>query len=242
MNELWNKILASYTPEKANWEKTYPYDYYILRPLSFPLTWLAAKAGLTANQVTFITVLISAAGCVLLAHGTRFGLVTGGILIAVFNLVDCVDGNLARMNPSPSKRGAFLDSTAGYPYWMAYGAAGIGLYRMGQGELYLLAGFLALLFEVLCVNLGFCYDYFAMISRQNKPENAEEKQVSAGRSITGTLLYKVYRNFTSLIAHDFLFFVTALSGHLGIFLVVSAIIKVFDFSVMLVYYIFSNRK
>ncbi|MFH1618399.1 MAG: CDP-alcohol phosphatidyltransferase family protein [bacterium] len=238
---LWNKILASYTPQKRAWEKKYPYDYYILRPISFPLTWLAAKAGLTPNQVTFLTVLISLAGCILLAQGTRHYLIAGGLLISFFNLADCIDGNLARMNPVPSKRGAFLDSIAGYPYYAAYLAAGVGLYRMGEHPLFLWAGMAALLFEMLGAHIELCYDYFSLVSAQNIQK--DEGNIAGGSSgLTATTTYTVYRNLTELIAHDFLFPLTAFTGHLGLFLVASSAIKSVNFFVSLVYFVIRSKR
>jgi CDP-diacylglycerol--glycerol-3-phosphate 3-phosphatidyltransferase len=68
-----------------------------------------SRLGVTANAVTLLGLLGSAAGAVLLAFG-RIPL--GGVVILLSGATDAIDGTLARLQGKASRFGAFLDSTA----------------------------------------------------------------------------------------------------------------------------------
>ncbi len=87
------------------------YSTFVLRRLSWRLTGLAERTGLTPNQVTLISFGLGliAAGC--LAVGSRPWSVAGAVLLQVCLVVDCVDGELARYRRRFSRFGAWLDAT-----------------------------------------------------------------------------------------------------------------------------------
>ena len=78
------------------------YSRYIAR-------WCAHR-GFTPNQVTTVSVLIGLVAALAFATGERWGLVTGGVLVYLAFVTDCVDGQLARYTRQFSKLGAWLDS------------------------------------------------------------------------------------------------------------------------------------
>lgn len=80
-----------------------PYSKYIAR-------W-AARRGLTPNQVTVASLLLSVLAAAAFAAGTRWGLIAGAVLLQVAFTTDCVDGQLARYTRTFSALGAWLDST-----------------------------------------------------------------------------------------------------------------------------------
>jgi phosphatidylglycerophosphate synthase len=87
------------------------YSTFVLRRLSWRLTGLAERTGLTPNQVTLISFALGlvAAGC--LAVGSRPWSIAGALLLQVCLVVDCVDGELARYRRRFSRFGAWLDAT-----------------------------------------------------------------------------------------------------------------------------------
>lgn len=86
----------------------------VFRPLSFYLTWLFLRLGISANQVTYISLLVGLTGLGLLAFGGYGARVLGALLLNFWIVLDCVDGNIARCTSSSSRFGFFLDTTTGH--------------------------------------------------------------------------------------------------------------------------------
>jgi phosphatidylglycerophosphate synthase len=79
-----------------------PYSKYIAR-------W-AARRGWSPNGVTTLSMALGVVTAVLFATGTRWGLVSGAVMLQLAFTFDCVDGQLARYTRTFSKFGAWLDS------------------------------------------------------------------------------------------------------------------------------------
>jgi choline kinase/phosphatidylglycerophosphate synthase len=82
------------------------------RPLSWRLSLLFLRAGLSPNAVTGIAfgLTVAAAAVLGLGHEWPLALVAGGILVHVASVVDGCDGEVARASLRSSPSGAFLDS------------------------------------------------------------------------------------------------------------------------------------
>lgn len=62
--------------------------------------------------------------------GTRAGFIIASFLLFIRNLLDCVDGNMARVMGIQSKKGEFLDDCAGYLFnACVFSSLGIGVAR-----------------------------------------------------------------------------------------------------------------
>jgi len=114
------------------------------RPLAHLMTPFFYNRGWTANGVTYLRMAIAAGGLVLLAIP---GVVTGILGALIFYLcfvLDCVDGNLARLRKSVSYYGKFLDGISDFVFiWGAPAAAGIGIWLAGGDPIWMMAGMLA---------------------------------------------------------------------------------------------------
>ncbi len=116
------------------------YSTFVLRRLSTRLTPLAARAGLTPNAVTLASSGIGLAGAACLARGTRPALITGALLLQTSLVVDCVDGELARLTRRFTPLGAWLDGSSDrVKEYAAYAGLARGAARSGD-DLWLLAG------------------------------------------------------------------------------------------------------
>ena len=122
------------------------------RPISPYITRIFLRAGVSANAVTGVMILIGwAAAASLLIPG-----LPGGILAAVLGqlqmLIDCTDGEVARWNQSQSPTGVFLDKIAHYSteafIAIALGVRAAGGFDVSSG--WILVG--ALLAVVLLLN------------------------------------------------------------------------------------------
>jgi phosphatidylglycerophosphate synthase len=86
------------------------------RFLSIFLTVPLVRAGISANQITIAWIFLGILGAVALGfpkYGVR---VFGACLLQLSELLDCVDGEVARLNEQTSRSGAFLDSV-GHDVW-----------------------------------------------------------------------------------------------------------------------------
>jgi phosphatidylglycerophosphate synthase len=118
---------------------SYPLTRYLYRPLSRPLASVLSSTWVTPIQLTWL-----GAGLTLLG-GAAFAFdayILGTVLALVGQIVDCADGDLARMTARSSPRGAFLDSVL--DRWTdAALIIGLGLSdedRYGRAALLALAG------------------------------------------------------------------------------------------------------
>jgi phosphatidylglycerophosphate synthase len=83
---------------------------WISRPPAAVLVWLLRGTPLTPNQVSFAAIFVAAAGCALLIGWLSWlGLILGGLTLQLAYIIDCVDGQLARIKNLASPVGALLD-------------------------------------------------------------------------------------------------------------------------------------
>lgn len=235
LNE-WEALLSSYSEEKRQWDRTYPWIGYVLRPVSFLITIPFFRLGITANQVTALTGFLGFAACVLLAWGTPLGFLLGGICVSLLNLFDCVDGNLARLSPSNGPPvGKFYDQLVGDVFPLVYFFLGIGLARTYQSwtVTFVIAGGATTILRLIVVQVRGKF--------QSVLGTALNKARTVGRLPTKGHAYRwytrCYYNITDIQGHDFLLWISALSGWLPHFLGGSLLLATLDFSFTLIFYI-----
>ena len=96
---------------------------FVLRPVSFPVTWVSLRLGLSANQVSYFSAIVALLATILMCFPNRLLIITGALLFNFWAILDCVDGNIARAKGKTNKYGDFIDAFAGY---VAYGFVFIG--------------------------------------------------------------------------------------------------------------------
>ena len=91
--------------------ETEPYARYIIRPISIYFTWFIVRTPLTANNITFLQIIIGCLGSIALAapHLFCFAPIYGVFLLQLSYVLDCVDGEVARWKKIVSSRGVYLD-------------------------------------------------------------------------------------------------------------------------------------
>jgi len=122
------EIRAGYTAEKRKEDREFRvWLYLVLRKISFYVAWVCLKFGISANQTTFLSVIVGFSGCILIASGQYYDVIAGSILINCWLLLDCVDGDIARTKGSTSHYGQFVDALAGYLVsGLVFASIGIG--------------------------------------------------------------------------------------------------------------------
>lgn len=85
----------------------------LYRPVSFLTASLCAKLGISANTVSYFSILVAIATCVLFIIPNSICNIVGGVLFIFWIILDCTDGNLARcVKKQPF--GEFADAVSSY--------------------------------------------------------------------------------------------------------------------------------
>jgi hypothetical protein len=80
------------------------------RPLAARIALLLRDSGLTAPHVTLVWAIIGLAGAAFYAAGGYALAIAGTLALQIKNILDAVDGSLARVQRRPSRIGRFLDT------------------------------------------------------------------------------------------------------------------------------------
>src|SRR5260370_15974330 len=121
------------------------------RKLSPYATWVFARLGWSRNAVTIAFIACGIAAGVVIAFGGLAMAVIGAVLVQLYLIFDCSDGELARWSNKRSAAGVYLD---GIGHYLAESALLVGLGFRAQGEFtvaggYVTAGVAAALLAVL---------------------------------------------------------------------------------------------
>ena len=119
MNEKVYQTLKS--AETEDW-----LDYHVVRPFSYHWARFFARFNTHPNTVTILSMIIGAGSCVFYAHGSYYyeglsGLIfslLAILLLLIADVLDCVDGQLARMTGKKSQIGRILDGAAGFVWFI----------------------------------------------------------------------------------------------------------------------------
>lgn len=118
------------------------YNRFILRSISVPVTRCFIQLGIGANTATVLMMFAGIAGIACCVPHLAWVTIAGAIGLALFDLLDAVDGEIARWNETSSTRGLFLEkATHLLVECPSLGIAGVHYHMMVQDSLYLvLAG------------------------------------------------------------------------------------------------------
>ncbi|MGI5269257.1 CDP-alcohol phosphatidyltransferase family protein [Nonomuraea sp. CA-218870] len=85
-----------------------------MRRLSIYVTWLMTKTSVTPNQLTWVMTVAGVAAGVVVALPGLWAAVGAALLVQVYLLLDCSDGELARWTGKTSLTGVYLDRVGAY--------------------------------------------------------------------------------------------------------------------------------
>jgi hypothetical protein len=129
----------------AGLRKTITHDgviaYYVMRPISLLVARALLETRITPNQVTLVALLFGVTGGLISAAGGYPATALAAILVWTGAVIDCVDGDLARLRLQGSRLGQWLDTLADdLTTFTLLGGLGLGLYRDGAGPGWLAVG------------------------------------------------------------------------------------------------------
>ena len=225
-------ITRCYPDDKKNMDRVVSlWLSFVVRPISFLFTYLFWLCRITANQATFIGFLVGLVAICMAAYGE---FIMAAAFLNLFWIVDCVDGNLARLSSS-SSNGEFFDAVVGdvinylFPFVFLYSAA-----TSGQMRLEAIIGEELLIIAITC--MSFLQLLTALASQRHKIILSSEKDTNDDRikpelGLVETLVRNMY-GAAFLYPASILVAATEAYDALFVFLILTG----------LVFYIFSTTR
>ncbi|MCD7937820.1 MAG: CDP-alcohol phosphatidyltransferase family protein [Tannerellaceae bacterium] len=202
MNELNKEYEASLKSiETENY-----IDRVFYRPIGFRLAVLLRNTGITPNQITIFSIFVGAAAGYFFYPQNIWYNIVGIVCLVCANILDCVDGQLARLTGIKSEIGRILDGFAGDVWFTCIYVA----FALRLGDIYGGTGW----FFIPAVTSGLCHlvqanitDYYKtlhlyFISKDKGAEfqtleqiEAQQKDLKSGLSRFFYALYMRYSSF-----------------------------------------------
>ena len=114
-------------------------DLLFYRPLAFGFVKAVYKLPVTPNQITYLSLLCGLGAAYELSIGSWTALVWAAFWYAMANVLDCADGQLARLQKSGTAYGRLVDGVADYISSIAiFIGIGLGLQHAGEPNWFLL--------------------------------------------------------------------------------------------------------
>jgi len=196
-------IIASLPREKIKQDGLW--TRLVLRPLSFPVSWLALKMRLSPAFISYFSGILALAGGILFAWPMEdvypyipaypYLAGIGIILLNFFSVLDCVDGNMARVTGKAGPWGGWADAVMGF---IAYTSVffSIGLYMFWKTSLW----------EVLLIAC-----------------------LTSSANLLSRVAYQIYKNIEGEKAHGSVSFERSLAENAGITGFLMPLLLVFHF-------------
>lgn len=223
------KEIVKSLPKKKNSKSSF-WVKLIVRRVSFIFTYLFINVGFSAWGVSVFSIVIAIAGAMLLSINSEIWRLVGVILIHFWLILDCVDGNVARVKKSSSVMGEFIDAQSGYFIsGFVYLAIGIAAYFTSElfsstyTYLLIIIGAIASISNILSRLIHQKYVYSVL--EIEKTDNDVELYVPQEEVETK----KGLQYFRSRIDKEF-----GLSGLFMPFLIIAYIFELFD--IMVIFY------
>src|SRR5579863_5627995 len=106
---MWSEIVAIYRASKKKQDINW-FTEHVARPPAAVVVYALRGTRVTPNQVTFASAALAAVACAMIATLPGWGwLVAAAAVFELSFVLDCADGQLARLRKLASPRGHLLD-------------------------------------------------------------------------------------------------------------------------------------
>jgi phosphatidylglycerophosphate synthase len=166
---------------------------WVCRPPAAALVWLLRGTRVTPNQVTFLATFVALLSCALfIAVPGWGGALLGALVFELSFVLDCVDGQLARIRKTASTIGHHLDFLMDeIKAFFVFGAITVRLWLgaagAAEGDRFLVVG----LAGMACLGSGLCLTTFMRRAEYGAPpptEDGQPAELAARRGPVGALL------------------------------------------------------
>lgn len=192
MKNYIKELRKTMTEKKRREAKNDFFAFYIGRPLSYVLTVPFIVFNVTPNAVTIISLIeVIIASIVLATARNIYIAILGVFLFFLWNLLDGVDGNIARLKKISTPMGSVFDAMSGYAaMFLTFFAAGIYAGNMESNSYQIIIGSIS--------GMSLIFPRLIM----HKAKNELEVNTSSLKSIESKAEYSLYKvialNLTSI--------------------------------------------
>lgn len=128
----YKELKSTFPEEKKSVESIYG-RIVPVRQISYWFTIPLINARVSAFQASVISMFLAIVACVCIAIPNPVIRVIGVILVPIWHIFDCVDGNIARYTKTASDYGSCVDAICGYFIWAFLPfSLGIASYNIGE--------------------------------------------------------------------------------------------------------------
>jgi hypothetical protein len=199
-------FIADYFRSLKPWDTEEAVNQYINRPIAYLVALGFKGLGANPNFVTLLAMCFGVSSGFFFARGDYRAEVTAAILLAVMNLLDCADGQLARILGKSTQLGKTLDGTGDFVTHLSifFGVAHALSVRVGSFYPYFLAVIAQFSmyvhimfydhFKNVFINLT-CPEYDDKMEDLNELKEKAENAKLSGRGLVGRLLPRMYYAF-----------------------------------------------
>jgi len=104
-----------------SWDTENYLDRIFYRPIGYRLALLIKPTGIVPNAVTIVSIFVGIGACLLFLPDNNLLInMVGFLLLISANILDCVDGQLARMTGIKSELGRILDGFSGDLWFLTF--------------------------------------------------------------------------------------------------------------------------
>ncbi|MDR2775611.1 MAG: CDP-alcohol phosphatidyltransferase family protein [Tannerella sp.] len=184
--------------------ENYP-DRWFYRPVGFHIAKKLRNTNITPNMITVISIFVGAAAGPLFYCNDRLLVLLGIISLIIANILDCVDGQLARLTGIKSEIGRILDGFAGDIWFtLIYVFLALDLKNEYGTGLFFIPAVIAGLSHLVQANITDYYKtlhlFFVSKEKGKEFQNIDEvrSQYLENKSIVSKILFFFYLRYTSL--------------------------------------------
>jgi phosphatidylglycerophosphate synthase len=214
---MWSEIVAIYRSSKKqrdiNW-----FTEWVARPPAAVVVYALRGTPITPNQVTFLSAAIAAGACAMFALWPgRGGLIAAAAVFELSFVLDCADGQLARLRKTASPLGHLLDFLMDeLKAMLLYGCVAVRLWRETSDDRLLLVGLAAL----FCLASGISLTSFMRRPEYGaRPPTADGQPAELGkrRGPLGAVLNAVEWAARVVVHYPQYLWLCALAGRIDIY-------------------------
>lgn len=112
---------SSFKESIKSWDTENYLDRVFYRPVGYRLALLLKPTGIVPNAVTIFSIFVGIGACLLFLPDDNLAInMVGFLLLISANILDCVDGQLARMTGIKSELGRILDGFSGDLWFLTF--------------------------------------------------------------------------------------------------------------------------
>ncbi|MDR1115454.1 MAG: CDP-alcohol phosphatidyltransferase family protein [Tannerella sp.] len=184
--------------------ENYP-DRWFYRPVGFRIAKALRNTGVTPNMVTIVSIFVGAAAGPLFYRDDFRLVLLGVVCLIIANILDCVDGQLARLTGIKSEIGRVLDGFAGDVWFtLIYVFLALKLKSEYGTGLFFIPAVISGVSHLVQANVTDYYKtlhlYFVSKEKGREFQGIDEvrAQYRMNKSLAGKVLFFFYIGYTSL--------------------------------------------